>query len=340
MLVTLALFWPRQTSPARRATTLDMPPANSIPAVLIALLLILTISKIGVFDHVDSPLVVHLRAGRLSGTTVPMWQDFGGELRLIGSQVNDRHELTLYWQAQRAITRNYTVQVSLTDARGTLVKTLAQTHPGLGLTSYWEAGQLIRDEDYGLPLDKSQRPIGYRVSVALLDSATGEQLRLLDSPDSRAEEVMLEPLKLAPLTQALLESAQIVGTRFDEAIELSHASVPAAVRAGERLRFTLLWKSLAPVAEDYTVFVHLLNADDTQAAGGDGPPRGGLYPTSFWSQNETILDEHEVALSIPPGDYTLEVGLYRLETGERLPVSGPSAELGDRVSLAQIRVLP
>jgi hypothetical protein len=103
---------------------------------------------------------------------------------------------------------------------------------------------------------------------------------------------------------------------------------------------TLYWKSLAPVAEDYTVFVHLLNPDGTPAAGDDSQPRGGLYPTSFWSPGEVVADERQWSLSLAPGEYTLEVGLYLLETGERLAVSGAHAELGDRVILGKVTVKP
>ena len=48
---------------------------------------------------------------------------------------------------------------------------------------------------------------------------------------------------------------------------------------------------------------------------------GGIYPTSLWDVSEIIVDEHEIS-DLPPGRYTLQVGLYRPETGKRLPVNG------------------
>ncbi len=94
------------------------------------------------------------------------------------------------------------------------------------------------------------------------------------------------------------------------------------------------------VREDYTVFVHLLTPDGEFVAGQDGQPLEGLYPTSFWGEGETVVDGRSWFADVLPGEYQLQVGLYLLETGQRLPVSGPHSELGDRVQLQTITVVP
>ena len=81
---------------------------------------------------------------------------------------------------------------------------------------------------------------------------------------------------------------------------------------------------------DYTVFVHLLRADGEFVAAFDAKPLGGLYPTSVWEPGELIADARELALDVPPGDYLLQSGLYELESGARLPVTG-AATAGDGV---------
>ena len=53
------------------------------------------------------------------------------------------------------------------------------------------------------------------------------------------------------------------------------------------------------------------------------------------------MDRHGLLLpqSLPAGVYTLHVGMYFLETGERLPVMGSSEQSsGDSVALEEIRV--
>jgi len=74
----------------------------------------------------------------------------------------------------------------------------------------------------------------------------------------------------------------------------------------------------------YTVFVQLLNGDGKLVAQHDGPPDDGQSPTTGWDQGEQVLDVHRVAVprDLPPGDYTLIVGLYDPNSGARLPL-GP-----------------
>ncbi|HSD83130.1 MAG TPA: hypothetical protein VLG46_04700, partial [Anaerolineae bacterium] len=58
-------------------------------------------------------------------------------------------------------------------------------------------------------------------------------------------------------------------------------------------------------------------------AQADSSPQAGAYPTSFWDVDETVVDEHLLPLpaALPAGDYTIVVGLYRLDTGERLSIT-------------------
>jgi hypothetical protein len=57
-------------------------------------------------------------------------------------------------------------------------------------------------------------------------------------------------------------------------------------------------------------------------AAADSPPRSGLYPTSLWDKKEIVRDERVLPLpqDLPAGDYQLAVGMYRLETMQRLPI--------------------
>jgi len=103
------------------------------------------------------------------------------------------------------------------------------------------------------------------------------------------------------------------------------------------VRVTLYWEATAVPAEDYTVFVHLLDGSGSLRGQGDGPPVGGDYATSLWVPGEVIADEHVVTIhaDAPPGDYSLAAGLYRLADGVRLPVQDADgvSQPGDRVVL-------
>lgn len=54
----------------------------------------------------------------------------------------------------------------------------------------------------------------------------------------------------------------------------------------------------------------------------DSQPLEGDYPTSFWDIGEVIEDEHILTVNedAPSGLCRLEVGMYELATGQRLPV--------------------
>ncbi|MBE9471890.1 MAG: hypothetical protein IMY75_07275, partial [Chloroflexi bacterium] len=93
------------------------------------------------------------------------------------------------------------------------------------------------------------------------------------------------------------------------------------VQPGQMLRFILYWACDAPPGQPLSVFVHLVGEERQPLAQGDGPPLSGDYPTDLWAAGEVIADERAVPLpaDLPPGRYTLLVGLYNLQTGERLP---------------------
>ncbi len=101
----------------------------------------------------------------------------------------------------------------------------------------------------------------------------------------------------------------------------------------------LVWQAEAQPAADYTVFVHVLRADGTCCVWqADAMPRGGAYPTSRWVAGEVVADSTTIALptDMPPGEYIIEVGLYRAETGARLPVTLDGQAAGDAVRLAPL----
>jgi hypothetical protein len=66
-------------------------------------------------------------------------------------------------------------------------------------------------------------------------------------------------------------------------------------------------------------------------------PYGFTYPTAWWEADEVVSDRIAVSLAgVSPGVYSLAVGVYDTDTGERLAIAGqPSAAVlaGDRLIL-------
>jgi len=92
------------------------------------------------------------------------------------------------------------------------------------------------------------------------------------------------------------------------------------IKPGDSVQLALYWQALANMEASYTVFTHLIDQDERIMEQKDNRPVSGLYPTTEWTPGETIVDRYEIATGpeIPPGEYSIEIGLYELDSGERL----------------------
>lgn len=115
------------------------------------------------------------------------------------------------------------------------------------------------------------------------------------------------------------------------------------ISTDDQFSVTLSWQSDGTMRADYHVFVHLLDSKGQLVAQHDGVPRHGERPTWNWLDTEVIVDKHMLAsdVDLPPGTYTLTVGMYDYGTKERLPAIGPDGErwANDRIVLNQIRTV-
>ncbi|MBS3784698.1 MAG: hypothetical protein KGY78_09685, partial [Anaerolineae bacterium] len=120
---------------------------------------------------------------------------------------------------------------------------------------------------------------------------------------------------------------------FGDRVVLLEATVGKdAARPGQLIPVALRWRGIRTMAVDYTVFVHLVGPDGRLHGQVDSWPVQGSYPTSQWRPGTAIGDNYEVRLEpdAPLGSYQVQVGLYDLETMERLPVLGAAGEpVGD-----------
>jgi hypothetical protein len=136
---------------------------------------------------------------------------------------------------------------------------------------------------------------------------------------------------------AHFEAVQTVNARFGDAITLkTYALSDTVVRPNDALQLQLQWKTDAELSTRYKVFVQLLNSDGVLATQRDSEPGGGQALTTLWQPDESILDNHALAIpaDLPSGDYTLIIGLYDVDNAsERLPVAD-----SDFLTLGEITV--
>ncbi len=142
--------------------------------------------------------------------------------------------------------------------------------------------------------------------------------------------------KTAPPPPPTVPPARPLGAAFRDGIVLVGADLPAGPLApGGDLRVTLYWSAAGKPTEDWQVFVHLVPAPGTvPAAQADFRPAGGLLPTYQWAPGDRFADAAVISLppDLPPGDYYLVAGLYRLSDGRRnLTAGGASFAVLGRV---------
>jgi hypothetical protein len=140
-------------------------------------------------------------------------------------------------------------------------------------------------------------------------------------------------------TFAAAQPQATVGVQFGGFAELTGYELAASpVAAGQRIQLRLYWRALATPVENYTVFLHLIDAGDRVRGQVDGTPAGGRAPTRTWLPGEMIVEERSftVAADAAPGSYRLAAGLYLPSSGERAPITAGGT--GDRAVFGQVEV--
>jgi anti-sigma factor RsiW len=114
------------------------------------------------------------------------------------------------------------------------------------------------------------------------------------------------------------------------------------VTPGDPLELTLYWRSLQPIKNDYTVFIHLADPErQTIMIQEDSPPAQGKFPTHQWRPGGLIEDQHQIATvdHLPEGAFDLVVGLYNSATFERLTLPSANNSVSDSaIVLTQVQI--
>lgn len=101
------------------------------------------------------------------------------------------------------------------------------------------------------------------------------------------------------------------------------------------------WQLLAELVEPYYVGLRLTDSADYTWAQRSAEPAGGSRPFGGWAVGELVRDKHGLLIpaDIPPGQYTVKVGLYRRSDNVGLDVlSFSGAPEGVEAALGQVTI--
>lgn len=291
-----------------------------------------------------------------AGPQHPLDVTFDNTIKLLGYDLLDdprRAETAIrfYWQAIKPVDRDLRLYPFFTNAQNRLVEDTTQ-RPMVTQLWYpprqWQTGEIVVSQTLPWALgDEWSLAAGVlsgdtwadwsaRLPVAVTEASPGARrfeantwTRL--ATFRRGAQSALEPVLPA---DGDLQPPYVAQFDFDNKMKLIGYGVN---QSGAELAVTLYWQSLAAMGQDYTVFVHLENADGAVIAQHDGEPWWDIpLPTSTWLPAEKLRDRHTLALpaDLPPGAYTLRMGVYYWQTLERLPVAGH----GNSVALGPVQI--
>jgi hypothetical protein len=309
-----------------------LPPIASLPspisqafpwlAVAFMCLLSATVPFAVIGPHYAPP--PGLTSGQIAALPNRLEADFGGEMKLLGYDLQtgsvapgERLRLTLYWQSQIAMDRDWSIFVHLVDDQD-IVVAQRDRYPGRGAlaTTLLRPGQSFADA-YVIPVPGgTYAPAPARIEVGLYDVRDGARLRLPDGADAL-------PLAQVDIRARPDSTPNAVRQNFGNLVQLAGYKMGARVlKPGETLHLTLFWQALAPIDVNYSVFTHVRGEAEALWASDDAWPQDGAAPTSTWTVGQIITDTYALTLSpdTPAGTYDVEVGLYELASLERLRV--------------------
>ncbi len=314
-------------------------------------------SAIGVSLLWASPLAIPWPAGRLQKTA-----------RLLSALAVLLVGLSGYWfvgqraalyEQLRQTVRQFVQAIDAIDAPGEVLcvncplwlapqrPTFAVGHEGVPLlyASYQLSDLLWANtgeerEMAGVVIPDIQRPWRYHyVGTGDVQSIEGLQGPLRQAAGVILTDYEQETIAIYPVgaleTQGAAPQTPFLAD-FDRRLRLLSAETE---REDAVLRVTLRWQSLQTLAENTTVFVHLVDSSGQLVGQRDGYPLMGLASPQAWQPGDVWRDVR--VLHLPEGvvgTVTLNVGLYTVTDGLRLPAVGPQGQsfLDDAVPVASL----
>jgi hypothetical protein len=279
----------------------------------------------------------------------PLRANFGDQVLLLGYDLpataapGVRIPLTLYWQAVDELDANYDIVLQLATPDNRVVwEAIQQPFFGQYPTSDWLPGEILVETYHWTTTDPTSDPLQLRIS--LRDPRSEDSLAVVGGwlADRRGDLMLTGPIISG--SSLVTSDVDYLPANFQNEILLIDYEIHnVQVRTGDALQLTLTWQTLSQMDENYTVFIHLLDDQDRIWGQEDIEPVHGTYPTSLWAEGEVVVDPHTIwtRQDAPLGLYRVEIGLYLLQSMERLQLLDSSGNaIDDRLIIDLMEIVP
>ncbi|MGC9357398.1 MAG: glycosyltransferase family 39 protein, partial [Anaerolineae bacterium] len=252
--------------------------------------------------------------------------DYGEHLRLLGYEIETTAVrpggnvvLDLYWRALAPTETDHLIFVHLLG-EGERIVAQRDSFPKRGLVSTtWLESEEAWRERYVLRVPSlAFTPDTLTVSVGVYDATTGARLTTGTGADTFA----FGEIPLIPQARAGLRPCppNPIAVHFGDGMVLRGYDLNTPViQPGQDLHLTLYWEATAPMDENYTISVQIIDAQWRKAAQSDAWPLEGQAPTSAWEVEQTLTEQRvlTIAPDAAPGNYDLRLTVYAVqEDGE------------------------
>lgn len=282
---------------------------------------------------------------------------FGDDVRLIGYQLesdtfyeDDWVVAKLAWQAIGTPDDDYSAFLHLIEDDGRRIgsKDLVVgtvSHPWTTMTM-WQPGQVFLEEVAINIGEARQIPASPTLWIGVYDKQTLTRLPISDNAgssfDNRAAalgELRVIREQLSPETEPDTPANVVLG---NSVTLYGYTLSKEDFQAGTSSELMLYWEVAAPTPFQVSILIHIVDAQGNVVAQADGAPLGGILASTLWREGDQWADTHIVALppEIEPGKYTLRVGMYDWQSGERLPIteSGDFSTPDNTIDLTTITI--
>ncbi len=254
-----------------------------------------------------------------------------------GQQIN----VTVTWEVIRPTPVPYAVFVHVVDSQGILI---AQRDTYTGLGSYpsiwWRPGHIFTETYRVFLPETTYAPEQARIELGLYNPDAG---RLpVERLGTTEDKLTVGHVAIEADPTAIYPNQGFTNWE-DRFALLGYTIEPRTLTPGQQMVVTLYWQAITPPAdEDFKVFLHVL--DDQQTIWGlyDGPPVGASMRTSGWETGDIYEDVRTLSLrpDTPPGLYVIELGWFSDTDGHRLNVVASDGHIIDnRLLLGTVRVV-